>query len=457
MIAALFVAFLLQTAVECTPNTDPLVVGGTGLNVVIVYPFQISGSSSTRFDVVFVGEGFKASEEDVVRFEAKIGEAIKYLSVSPYARCAFNFYWVRLVSNGSGSDHPFDSSLPQEERCKDTPLNSYFGRPGGRERELFVDLDDRQRCSGLVDSIVPNWDVIVVLVNDATYGGINFDDEHFLTVSVGEGFQNVLLHEMGHAFAGLGDEYGDLVDWETYYPIEDGEPDNPNVTINTDRPLKWPVDLAVPIPTDLSALRLKPEFEGKSDAELEQTVGLWEGAARVDRGAFRPQFDCRMRSEPTDFCTVCTEAVAAAKAAACAAPILEGQPQPRPLYCIAGSTVRVPLPPCPKCLTAVDEETLARLRLSRTDRVRVEIGPLPGVEVVRIIRREGSLETVVATGHRMPSDPSSPAASQPIFGVEFPVEASGHYYIEFSPATCEVPRFSFSVRVFVNGVSVRLL
>jgi len=423
------------------------------LNVVIVYPFQISGSSWNRFDVVFVGEGFTASEEDVARFETRVGEAIKYLSVSPYARCAFNFYWVRLVSNESGSDHPLDSSLG----CKDPPLNSHFGRPGWNEWDLMVEPDDRQRCSDLVNSIVPNWDVIVVLVNDTMYGGFNYDDEHFLTVSVGTGFQNVLPHEMGHAFAGLGDEYGDLVDWETYYPIEGGEPDNPNVTINTAPPLKWEVDPAVPIPTDLTALRLKPEFAGKSDAELERTVGLWEGAARVDRGAFRPQFDCRMRSEFADFCKVCTEAVSAARTAACAAPILEGQPQPRPLHCIAGSTVRVPLPPCPNCLTAVDEETLARLRFSRSDQVRVEIGPLPGVEVVKIIHREGWLETVVATGHPMPSDPSSPAASQPIFSAEFPVEASGHYYIEFSPVTCEVPRFSFSVRVFVNGVSVRLL
>jgi len=75
-------------------------------SVIVEQPFQLSGSSATKFDVVFVGEGFKDSSVDILLFKQKVDEAIQCLSSPPYARSAFNFYRVRLVSKDSGSDHP---------------------------------------------------------------------------------------------------------------------------------------------------------------------------------------------------------------------------------------------------------------------------------------------------------------------------------------------------------------
>ncbi len=102
------------------------------------------------------------------------------------------------------------------------------------------------------------YDFITILVNDNRYGGggiFNLYTTCF-TKAVKEGkeweMDYVYVHEFGHCFSGLGDEYyNSQVSYVDFYP-KDVEPWEPNVTrTNTKENLKWRSFIApeTPIPT----------------------------------------------------------------------------------------------------------------------------------------------------------------------------------------------------------------
>ena len=456
MIASLVAALLMQ-GTGCQPSEIPLTVGEICSDIVIVeQPFQISGSSSTKFDVVFVGEGFKDSSVDILLFKQKVDEAIQCLSSPPYARSAFNFYRVRLVSNDSGSDHPNASPAV----CRDTPLNSTFGDPSPSSPfhdEWYV-LVDEDRTEVAAECATKNYDQIVVLVNDPAYGGLAYSPPHasVLTVSIGQGFEHVLLHEMAHGFAGLGDEYTDQNNF--CYPFEAGEPKFPNVTCSTNRQTsKWPIDPLVPIPTDLDTLG--SVFPTKSVCDRRATVGLWEGAATYDRCVYRSQLTCRMREENQGFCKACEAAIARAVCSKCPGfATIDASLLPHPLRCRVGAIVRIPIPARIECLNPeASGETQQQQQPSSSGIAQIDIGPLSDVESVGVVKVDARGRTTVESAHLAPSDPSSPEGQGDWYTARFEIEKGAHYYVEFSPAVCEDRYFSFSIRLSVNGREVPLM
>ncbi len=447
-----------QAASNPTPTQDISACAGS---VVYVYPQTYSldswGPSLHRYTIVFVAEGFTDSAKDILLYEQKVVEAIDYLSNAPFARCAFNVYSVRLKSNESGSDHPMDCP----PTYKDTPLNSQFGdsTPGSEnhdERFLLLDVHDRAAAQAAASCATDNYDQVVVLVNDPAYGGMHYSHEGLVTVSIGQGFENVLIHEMGHAFAALGDEYSGDLPYPQGWMI-----DEPNLTtvIQRDQPTKWRVDALVPIPTDLNKLRAVTAFANLPECDLKAMLGLWEGAAGFQNSVYRPEFTCRMRDARKVFCKVCTKCIATIAKAKCdSRPTLFVPALGAALKCMAGVLVRIPLPPCLKCLTAVGSNEIAGVELSGPDMARIDIGPLPGVEKVHIttVDAEGQ-SIVVATAERSPAGPSSLEDPGAMFSVTFEIEPGAHYTIEFCPASCAASDFAFSVRLFVNGEEVGLL
>jgi len=109
----------------------------------------------------------------------------------------------------------------------------------------------------------------------------------------------IFIHEFGHGFAGLGDEYYDSeVAYESFYDL-DKEPLPPNLTTLVNFESKWKSMLGedVPVPTPR-----KPEYMDK--------VGAFEGGGYVAKGIYRPQVDCRMKSnEAESFCKVCQDVI----------------------------------------------------------------------------------------------------------------------------------------------------
>ena len=139
------------------------------------------------------------------------------------------------------------------------------------------------------------YEQIVIMCNSETYGGggiFNFYATSY--VNPKNGF--VLIHEFGHSFAGLGDEYSEN-DSDVEGATQKIEPWQKNVTSLKDFSKKWKdmIDTTTPIPTPTTL-----EFEDK--------VGVFEGAAYVTKGLYRPYQNCLMRSD-VPFCPVCTREI----------------------------------------------------------------------------------------------------------------------------------------------------
>ncbi|MBQ9641477.1 MAG: peptidase M64 [Bacteroidaceae bacterium] len=159
---------------------------------------------------------------------------------------------------------------------------------------------------------------IMVLVNSDTYGGGGIYNQVTFSTSDHPTFKQVFVHEFGHSYAGLADEYAyDDMDTE-WYPA-DTEPWEPNVTTLHDFASKWQdlMPKGQPIPTPLDPR--VPDFKTiqKDDTKAmallnacTQKVGVFEGAGYQSKGCYRPAQECRMKiNEVLDFCPVCTRAI----------------------------------------------------------------------------------------------------------------------------------------------------
>jgi len=107
-----------------------------------------------------------------------------------------------------------------------------------------------------------------------------------------------VIHEFGHAFGGLADEYYNSAEAYTDYFNLEEEPWNPNLTTLVDFDAKWKkmLDKDTPIPT--------PQEE-----KFETTTGVYEGGGYVAKDVYRPMIDCRMHTNDAAFCPVCADAL----------------------------------------------------------------------------------------------------------------------------------------------------
>jgi hypothetical protein len=250
---------------------------------------QFSGDPSVNVDLAFIAEGYTADgmekfREDVRRMtEALFAEA----PFSSY-RDKFNIYAVETVSDESGTD------VPLENHFVNTALNTSFST-FNIDRYLttldFKAVNDQA-------AIVPH-DHIIILINTDKYGGGGVYNYYSGTVTDHPLSLKVFIHELGHGFAGLADEYfSSPVAYEEFYP-HDVEPWEPNITTRVNFKSKWEklIDKNIPVPT--------PAIK-----EYGNVTGLFEGAGYSEKGIFRAEQDCRMKSySPKGFCTVCRDAI----------------------------------------------------------------------------------------------------------------------------------------------------
>jgi hypothetical protein len=142
-------------------------------------------------------------------------------------------------------------------------------------------------------------DNIIVLINSNKYGGGGVYNYYSGTTTGHLLSPKVFIHEFGHGFAGLADEYySSSVAYNDFYPL-DTEPWEPNITTRVDFDLKWKkmIKEGTPLPT--------PDEE-----KYRNRIGLFEGGGYSARGIFRPESDCRMKSNgEKGYCSVCREAI----------------------------------------------------------------------------------------------------------------------------------------------------
>jgi hypothetical protein len=240
-------------------------------------------------DLAFIAEGYTAEEMD--KFHADVKRLADILfDYAPFReyRDKINIWAVDAISEESGTD------IPGEGIYKKTALNSSFYTFDLARYLTTFDIKSVRDYA----AVVP-YDNIIVLINSERYGGGGMYNYYSGTTSDHPLTPQVFPHEFGHGFAGLGDEYYTSdVAYEEFYPF-DVEPWEPNLTTLVNFESKWKdmIEEGIPLPT--------PATE-----EYRDKVGLFEGGGYSAKGIYRPQVDCRMKSnEAESFCKVCEEAL----------------------------------------------------------------------------------------------------------------------------------------------------
>lgn len=249
------------------------------------------GDSREAIDLVILAEGYTAAERELFYADARqaCDELFKY---EPFAsfRNRFNVTAVALESAESGV------SIPHAKVWRNTALSSSFDTFYS-ERYLTT-LRLKQMNDALAG--IP-YEHILILANTDNYGGGGIYNSYTLVAAHHRMFKPVTVHEFGHSFAALADEYfyDDQYE-EFYYP--DIEPWEQNITTLTDFQSKWadmlPAGTPIPTPTD-----------GLKSTDMEH-IGVYEGGGYQSKGVYRPFMDCRMRTnEVPTFCRVCERAI----------------------------------------------------------------------------------------------------------------------------------------------------
>ena len=256
-------------------------------------------------DLAIIAEGY--SHEEMEKFYTDSRRVVDALFAhEPFTsmKSRFNIVAVATESPKSGP------SIPHVGLWRQTPAGVHYDTFYSNR---YLMTSEMHRIYDLLSGIP--FEHIIVLVNSSTYGGGGIYNQLTVTTSDHPTFRPVLVHEFGHAYGGLGDEYFYDDAYESMYPA-DTEPWEPNLTTLVDFQSKWAdmVPEGTPIPTP----RPKPSEKkrGKKLTEREQLniltqqVGVFEGGGYQSKGVFRPAQECRMKvNEVENFCPVCSRAL----------------------------------------------------------------------------------------------------------------------------------------------------
>jgi IgA peptidase M64/peptidase M64-like protein len=297
---------------------------------------QKTGEPETKVDFLILGDGYTAAEAK--KFEADARRLTEVLfSTSPFKenRRSFNVWALSPPAAESGV------SRPSTGIYHDSPIGATYDAFGSERYVLTFDNRALRRAAQFAP-----YEFIEVLVNNRTYGGGGIFNL-YSTVASDNAFANyVFVHEFGHHFAGLADEY--YTSSVAYAPAADRvEPWEPNVTALLDvSRLKWrnlvsPFANDTPIPTpwnkeefetysrEIQKRRTQLRKDRRPEEEMEALfkeelaheqqmfaaekffgkVGAFEGAMYEARGYYRPEVDCIMFSRTDHFCKVCRAAI----------------------------------------------------------------------------------------------------------------------------------------------------
>ena len=265
-----------------------------------LYTIITNGPTAKRFNVVILAEGYTTNQLSLFLWDAT-NAANNLVAQSPLSeyRSYFNFHAIFVPSAEAGSDHPLAGTY------KNTYFSSSFDSYGISQLITIPPNSfdgDSSHGQGKVNSqlstLMPDYDIVVLLVNDPEFGGSGSHDPDIaassaLITSVNLFAFEIIAHEAGHSIAGLADEYEIPY---AYTPME-----RPNATTVTNRStIKWASWIlgSTPVPT--------PE-----SADFDSVVGAFQGAQYQTTGWYRPKLDCKMRTigygGSVPFCEVCSE------------------------------------------------------------------------------------------------------------------------------------------------------
>ena len=253
------------------------------------YETMLQAADTTRcINIAFVAEGYTLEEMPIYIEDVK--KSIDALfSHEPFKsrKEVFNIIAVEPASEESGT------SVPRKGIWKRTALGSHFDT---FYTERYLTTLHLKRLHDVLAGLP--YEHIIVLVNTEVYGGGGILNSYNLSAAHHAKTLPVVVHEFGHSFAGLADEYAYDNEPIPMYPA-DIEPWEPNITTLKDFHGKWEqmISKKTPVPTP-------------ADKKYADAVGVYEGAGYSLNGVYRPMQDCRMRTnENPTFCPVCQKAI----------------------------------------------------------------------------------------------------------------------------------------------------
>lgn len=292
-----------------------------------------NGPPSQKVDLLVIGEGYTAAQAE--KFQSDVRRLVgKLFETEPFKSRKRDFN-VRAI------DIPSDQGGVHRPRTRDDRRTAVGTEYNIFDSERYVlTLDNRALRD--VASAAP-YDFIEILVNEKQYGGGGIYNDQ-ATAAVDTAFaEYVFIHEFGHHFADLGDEYYTSPVAYATGGEQHNEPWVPNITANGARP-KW-IDMVskdTPLPTpwdkeehekrsrEFQAERRRLRENNAPESEMDKLfraqqewetkflasqkyagrVGAFEGAGYEAKGLYRPEVDCIMFTrDEVGFCRVCTRAI----------------------------------------------------------------------------------------------------------------------------------------------------
>jgi len=312
--------------------SDPLINRAPPSTAFRVWSVLQSGEPRDKVDLLLLGDGYTAAEMEKWHNDARrLAELLFATSPFRERRSDFNVWAIDTPAEQSGIARPSDGVYRR------SPLRSTYDAFGS---ERYVLTFDNKRLREI--AAAAPYEFIEIVVNERKYGGGGIFNLYATAAADNAFTPYVFVHEFGHHFAGLADEYYTSdVAYES--PTVKLEPWEPNVTADpmaerwrelitpgTPVPTPWPKEAFEALQQDIQARRREIRGQNRPEAEMEdlfrlererttsllaqgphaQAVGAFEGAMYEAKGYYRPQSDCIMFTrDEVGFCSVCRRAI----------------------------------------------------------------------------------------------------------------------------------------------------
>lgn len=314
-----------------------------------VFEIIKSGDPHIKVDIAIVAEGYTLEQEEKCKADLNRFTQV-FFTQEPYKsyKDKFNIYGVFCPSEESGCDEPRHGVF------KNTVLNTTFNSLGSARYLLTEDNKSLRNIAAHVP-----YDALFIMINQKRYGGGGIYNLYCTFTVDNQWYEYLFLHEFGHSFTGLADEYyTSSVAYNEFYP-RGIEPTESNITALLDpKNLKWKEDISpgikIPTPwekedfdrmdnayqvtrrkinekiakmkregapqeeiekTEQESENLSSEHAKKMDIYLSQSkykgkIGAFEGAGYSAKGLYRPMLDCIMFTKgKKPFCKICEQAI----------------------------------------------------------------------------------------------------------------------------------------------------
>jgi len=252
------------------------------------YLIHDSGDPKEKIDVVFLPDGFTAAEMGDFRHAAnEFSQALFETDPFDAYEDQFNTWIVESPSKESGTD------VPGKKIWKNTLLNTSFYTFDSERYLMTYDIKS-------VRDVAANapYDLIIILVNTEKYGGGGVYNYYGTFSAFNPKSIGVFLHEFGHNFTWLADEYYSSSVSYSDYVDQKYEPIQPNITtlVNFNKKWKKQIKSGTPVPTPRTT-----KYDG--------VLGAFEGGLYTSKGVFSPMQKCKMNWLDDPFCPVCRQTI----------------------------------------------------------------------------------------------------------------------------------------------------